>query len=191
MRNKIIEEIVCRDRSLEEWEHYSSYQCPSPEVLKEPMQMMLASVQPAFGSCVMLSGAFVIALAVHYSIPAIAVVGDLKILGNTVFKCNGNVPIPEGDEILNYSWDGHCWVEIGGVICDLSIFRSAYNTNRPSLLKQYITSQFGSGKGAVLSAPEDLPTGMEYVPKYVLNDKQLSAIINGLAYQQKLEERVS
>ena len=150
------------------------------------MRNMLASVEPQFGSCVMLSGAFVVALSVHYSIPAIAVVGDLMIHGKPVFKCNGNIPMPEkNNEILNTTWDGHCWVEIGGVICDLSIFRSAYNINRPSLLSTFITSEFGEGKGAILSAPEALPYGMEYVPKHVLNDKQLEAIIGGLVSLQQ------
>lgn len=177
---------MCRDRSPEEWEYYSSHECPSPEFLREPMQKMLASIEPAFGSCVMLSGALVAALAAHYSIPAIAVIGDLSIQGHKIFKCNGNIPLPQNnDEILNTSWDGHCWVEIGGVICDLSIFRSAYNTRKPSILKNYISSHYGEGKGAILSPPELLLPDMEYEPKYVLTDKHLEAIINGLISTSK------
>ena len=184
MRERIIEEIVCRDRNRKDWEEYSSFECPAPELLNDPIQQILASVKPEFGSCVMLSDALALYLSSQYSVPAIAVVGDLNLFGKPVFKCNGNIPTPKNNEIIKQNWDGHCWVEIGGVVCDISIFRSAYNTNRPSRLKQFITSEFGEGKGAIISPPEYLPPGLEYVPKYVLTDVQLESVMYGLASQQ-------
>lgn len=184
-RKKLIEKIVCHDRGQDEYIRYSSYNCNSLEVFSEPVQKTLASIPPSFGSCVMMSAGLVCALEAHYSIPAIAVLGDLKIEGVSVFKCKENIPLQSNSEkMIQTNWDGHCWVESDDVIFDLSIFRSAYRINGQSLLKNYIKSNFGDGRGAMLSPVESLPKGMEFIPKFVLNDNQISALLDGLASQQ-------
>lgn len=187
VREELIEKLVCRDRGDEQYGVYRSESTITPEVLTDAIQKTLASVPPSFGSCVMISSALVTALQVYYSVSSIAVLGDLAIDGCTVFKCQGNLPFVNGqsNEFINEQWSGHCWVEIGSLICDLSIFRSAYAITRPSKLRDFIESNFGSGKGALISPVESLPDGMEFTPKFVLNDLQLSGILGGLEHQQK------
>lgn len=132
----------------------------------------------------MISAGFVAALKSYYSIPAIAVIGDLYINGTPVFKCKKNIPTPSRDNpTIREHWDGHCWVEVGGYICDLSLFRSAYALKGPSLLKNFIINNFGEGKGAILLPLNNLPQGMDFIPKYVLNESQISGILSGLAEQ--------
>ena len=72
---------------------------------------------------------------------------------------------------------------LAGVLCDLSIFRSAYATNTPSNLKTFISQQFGEGKGALMCPHDSLPVGMEFVPKFALNDDQILGILDGLSKQ--------
>jgi len=187
MRTDAVKNIICRDRGGDAYEIYSAYDNPSPIDLGEAARRMLNTVPPSFGACVMISAGLVAALNVHYSIPAVAILGDLKIDGVDVFKCKGNIPVPSYDgEIVTGQWDGHCWVEVGGVICDLSIFRSAYATTKPSLLKQFVLNNFGEGKGALLSRYEDLPSGIDFIPRYALVDSQLRAILEGLSHQAEV-----
>ncbi|MGZ8916379.1 MAG: hypothetical protein ACXW1Z_25125 [Methylobacter sp.] len=118
---------------------------------------------------------------------AIAVLGDLKICDSYIFKCEKNIPLEnQKNEIISQNWDGHCWVEVDNIILDLSIFRTAYRINHPSLLKDYLTSKYGEGKGAFVSPVESLPQELEFVPKFVLNDSQISSVLAGLAAQHSI-----
>lgn len=181
MRDHKIEEIVCRDLGRDEYLKYSLSAHPSPQKLSEAASRTLESIPSSFGSCVMMSAALVAALDVYYSIPAIAVVGDLRINGFDIFKCKENIPMPTQEEnLIDIKWDGHCWVEVSGIICDLSIFRSAYSVNTPSLLKSFVLSNFGEGRGALLSPFNHIPQGMVFNPKYVLNEVQINGILAGL-----------
>lgn len=80
---------------------------------------------------------------------------------------------------MEAKWDGHAWVMLAGVLCDLSIFRSAYATKTPSNLKTFISQQFGEGKGALMCPHDSLPAGMESVPRFALNDIQILGILDG------------
>jgi hypothetical protein len=132
----------------------------------------------------MLSSAWAGYLRDHHSIPAIVVAGDLKISGLRVFKYQEKLPEPSGKgRIIKRNWSGHCWIEVGGYLGDLSIFRTAYAIAGPSLLKDFIVSKFGMGRGAFLSPVEDIPTGMQYIPQYVLKDSQVDTFIASLGYQ--------
>jgi hypothetical protein len=186
VRKKLLEDLVCRDRGKEEYLRYTFFTCQSLQIFSEPVKRMLASVPPSFGSCVMMSAGFVSILESEYSIPAIAVLGDLNIDGLSIFKCKNNIAKGnQKNEVITQNWDGHCWVEVDGVICDLSIFRTAYRINHPSVLKSYITSKYGEGRGAFICPLESLPQELEFVPKFVLNNNQISGILAGLAAQQK------
>lgn len=113
-------------------------------------------------------------------IPAVVVLGDLLINGQCAFECRGNIPgaTYEG-EFMEAKWDGHSWVMLAGVLCDLSIFRSAYATKTPINLKTFISQQFGEGKGALMCPHDSLPAGMESVPRFALNDIQILGILDG------------
>lgn len=77
---------------------------------------------------------------------------------------------------------------IGDILCDLSIFRSAYATDRPNILKSFVAQYFGEGKGALLCPVENIPSGMEFVPKYALNDEQIWGLLDGLSRQARAHQ---
>lgn len=182
--SNILEYIIRRDRGDESFQLYASNTNFTVEKLADTVRKTLNSIPLSFGSCVMISSGLVAALEVEHDISAVAVVGDLKVNGLNIFKCKKNVPMPTGnDEIIQETWDGHCWVEINGIICDLSIFRSAYAIQSSSVLKAFILNNFGEGRGALLSPAESLPSGLKYVPKYALNDHQISGALGGLSAQ--------
>lgn len=186
MHHLKIKEIISRDIGAEAYDEYISFVLSSSKPISDAAKDTLTAVAPGFGSCVMISAGLVAILRAHYSIPAVALLGDLLINDVPVFKCSGNIPMPSYEgEVVNATWDGHCWVEIAGMICDLSVFRSAYAIQGPSLLKGFILENFGIGKGALLSLPEHLPKGMRFSPKYALNDFQISCILSGLSEQSR------
>lgn len=172
-------EECAKYRGVKESEIYDDFTLHGYEEIQKGVQGILATVPPSFGACAPLSASLAAYLRDHYDIPAVA--GDLKIESTRVFKCKKNIPTPgKSGKVINKSWDGHCWVEIDDFICDVSVFRTAYTIDNLSVLKSFILSNFGQGRGAILSPIEDLPSGMKYIPKYVLTDNQIDALIAGV-----------
>jgi hypothetical protein len=182
--NPTIKQLISRGRGVVEAERFEKFTLESPQALGESAQELMSKIPPSFGACAMISSMWAAYLNDHYSVPAVVVAGDLKISGKTIFKCKKNLPEPtKSGNIVSANWDGHCWIEIDGWIGDLSIFRTAYQIQGASHLKEFILSNFGSGRGALISGKSDLPPGMKYIPKYVLKDNQIDSLIGGLAYQ--------
>lgn len=183
-----LEQIIKRDRGEDGYAEFVQCQAASPEVIIEAARLTLDVIPQAFGSCVMVSAGFT-AILKSKGISAVVVLGDLLIEGAYAFKCRGNIPgaTYEG-EVVDAIWDGHAWVMIGDILCDLSIFRSAYATDRPNILKAFVTQYFGEGKGALLSPLANIPNGMEFVPKYVLNDDQILGLLDGLSHQARAQQ---
>lgn len=54
-------------------------------------------------------------------------------------------PILESGKDFSGIWDGHCWVEVQGIICDPSIFSTIFSSlNKPNL--QQLFKQAFNGK---------------------------------------------
>jgi len=85
--------------------------------------------------------------------------------------------------------DGHAWVMIGDCLCDLSIFRTAYGLAQPNHLSSYILEHFGTAKGAFMCYPHQMPVGMEFVPKFALNDDQIYGLLEGLSHQTRAQRQ--
>lgn len=53
-------------------------------------------------------------------------------------------------------------------------------------------AQFGEGKGALFCTPETIPSpGMEFVPKFALNDTQIYGVLEGLSHQTRAIAKVN
>lgn len=181
MRNKTLKPLITSAYSLQEAENYFKFQLDDPNVLASSANEILSNVPHSFGACAMLSAVWAAILRDRYSIPAIAVAGDLKINNETIFQCNNNIPEKSTGNEKPEIWDGHCWIEINNYIGDLSIFRTAYATSEPSVLKEFILSKFGNGKGCLLCSHQELDKmEMKYLPKFVLNESQITGLIQGL-----------
>lgn len=178
-----LQEIITRDRGEEAYAQYVKFENADTDVIVRAARQTLEVIPPSFGSCVMVSAGFV-AILKSVGVEAVVILGDLKIDGRFVFICRGNIPGATYDgEVVEATWDGHAWVMLGDMICDLSIFRSAYSSPQPNHLQTFINRHFGEGKGALLVAPGTLPPGMEFVPKHALKDDQICGILDGLSKQ--------
>lgn len=185
MSTTLLREIIIRDLGQEAYEDYAKQQITNPDVIAETAKKTLFSIPPMPGHCVMISAGFVAALRAS-GVTAVVILGDLLIDGKHVFRCYDNLPRPtHDDEIVDATWDGHAWVMIGESICDLSIFRTAYELAQPNRLSDYILRYFGAGKGAFMCYPHQLPPGMQFVPKFALTDDQIYGLLEGLSHQAR------
>jgi hypothetical protein len=185
MTATLLRDIIIRDRGQEGYADYASYQENDLELIAEAARGTLNSIPRAAGHCVMISAGFVAALRAS-DVPAVVILGDLLIDGKHVFHCYSNLPGPAHEgEIVDTTWDGHAWVMIGESICDLSIFRTAYDMAQPNRLSDYILKYFGAGKGAFMCYPHQLPPGMQFVPKFALTDDQIYGLLEGLSHQAR------
>lgn len=181
-----LRQLISVSRGISEVERYFTYKLENTQILTETATEMMANIPPTFGACAMLSASWAGFLQDHYSIPAIVVAGDLEIRGTKVFKCKNNLPeASKSAKLIAGEWDGHCWIEIDGIIGDLSIFRTAYAISNPSILKDYIVSKYGLCRGAMICCSNKLPDGMQYIPKFVLKDSQINELIAGMEYLLK------
>ena len=185
MRDKTLKQLITLAYNIKEAENYFQFRLDNPQILISSAKEILANLPHSFGACAMLSAVWAAILRDRYSIPAIAVAGDLKIENITVFQCKNNIPEKSkyGKEKPE-TWDGHCWIEVNDYVGDLSIFRTAYAISGPSILKEFILSNFGNGKGCLICSHQELnQMGMEYLPKFVLNESQVTGLIKGLGTQ--------
>lgn len=189
MTATLLRDIIVRDLGQEAYADYASYQANDLELIAETARVTLNSIPRKAGHCVMISADFVAALRASH-IPAIAILGDLLIDGKYVFRCSDNLPRPtHDDEIVDATWDGHAWVMIAESICDLSIFRTAYDMAQPNRLSDYILKYFGAGKGAFMCYPHQLPPGMEFAPRFALTDDQIDGLLKGLSHQTRTHQQ--
>lgn len=177
--------LIARDRSTADAERFRHYRLVDPTPVMEFGRQLLDNTPVLHGACAGMSAMWAAGLTDRYNIPAVVVAGDLIINGRPAFlsQCN----LPDGTEQVDSgTWNGHCWVQADDMICDASIFRTARTRPDGSHLKAFIDEHFGLHRGLmVCSATELARGGMHYVPKYVLNETQITGLIRGLHHQIK------
>lgn len=139
---------------------------------------VLNDIPRGFGKCTIMSAYLCALLTDGHKLPAVAVAGDLIISGKSAFQTDIRIQQPNQGDIILDDWQGHCWVEIGGFICDVSICRTADLSPDKSNLKAFIHSKFGKGRGLIAFPVQSaIDEGMIYSPKEVLADDIITTII--------------
>ncbi|NVJ52442.1 MAG: hypothetical protein HWD90_02015 [Campylobacteraceae bacterium] len=179
--DEMIYKLIEKYKSIEEKKEYMEYIYDDIEILKQTGIDLLTEVPILPALCALMSARWAYILNENYSIPAIVVAGDLKLFGNTIFSCNSNLPTDiNSDTYIKDIWDGHCWIEINGIVADISIFRTAGEQDESHILNKYFSSSFGKNKGAFIAKRDHIPQELEYIPKYILSNTQIEALNNGL-----------
>jgi hypothetical protein len=136
------------------------------------------------GSCVPMSALWTAFIKDNTKYPIYVIAGSLYIDDKNIF--GNNITLEETKKVFsnsNLDWDGHCWVLFGNLICDISIFRTAYSKSSPKLLKEKILSIFGENKGLFIVPLEEISKiGMRYETKYVLTDDEITSLFKGAYY---------
>lgn len=178
------QQLVAQFRGPEDAQLWSDCAISNPGILASSGREILASVPPALGYCVLLSATWASILRQRHAIPAIAVVGDLSVDGRTIFSATEHPPDGTQSGLIEFNdWPGHCWIEVGGYIGDISIFRTAYAAPRTHPLSCFVLRHFGPGKGILLATPDQASElGFSYTSRSVLTDLQNDAFVAGLGH---------
>ena len=131
------------------------------------------------GACALMTAMWAAFIRDNTGYPIHAVAGILIIDNQLVFGSNHSTKeIKSAFSGINFDWDGHCWIVLGNLIGDVSLFRTAYSDKSPFVLKKNILSEFGEGRGLFLCPSENIVrTGIYYDPKYVLTDNDITGLI--------------
>lgn len=131
------------------------------------------------GQCALMSALYSLALAKLGSQRGYVVAGSLYIGDKRVF---GEDKEFDGRELFSKSdldWDGHAWVVYGDWLADVSVCRTA-DAGSPRILSKYIANELGKGKGLLACRMAAMaPTGIRYVPQYVLTQDEVDAVGRG------------
>jgi prepilin-type processing-associated H-X9-DG protein len=180
-RKAVLNEALLENYTQSEVAHFINYVIDQNDIdfLKESAIEVLSRVPQKAFNCTALSSLWGAIIKDNSKIPVAVICGHLDFAGKRIFQCNA--PLPKTDDAANMGfWDGHCWLEFGGLIGDMSIFRTFYYGNVPDTLKKQIISQFGEGRGLIIASPETLlAQGFIYTPCYSLSDIQINGLIKG------------
>ena len=134
---------------------FSESQQQTIEQLKTTANHLMTNVPPKFGDCVTLSCLWHRVYSVDYDVVPRVVCGDLIVNGEPAFVLKEPIPMPGADQALIIdAWDGHAWLEIDGLIGDLSLFRTAAALSDDHPIRTSLEGHYGTGKGMMLFSKE-------------------------------------
>lgn len=154
------------------------------------VKQALRAVEPQALDCALLSALIVAHVRDNSSIPLALIGGDFKYKGFALFKHGENLNLKAANQnVINEKFDGHFWIEVGGLIVDPSIFRTLYSNHVSENLRKEIEFRFGAGKGCVVATPEEMirQHDFEYVPRYSLSDNTINGLIKGF-FEHRLKK---
>lgn len=177
-RKKEIFELIKQFYSLEYARQFECFTLTDTTPIIQASNQVLTQTPKKFGLCTVMSSYLSSLLTDEYNLPAVVVAGDLIINGIPAFQTDQRIQTHNhSSDIIIDNWKGHCWVEVGEMICDISIGRTADLAPAISNLKRFIHQNFGEGKGLLaFDVKSAYAAGMIYTPREVLADAVITSI---------------
>lgn len=143
---------------------------------------LLKAIPRLSSQCASMSACWSSAIKSQTSIPVCVVTGHLHIADAPLFTQNTPISFSKEDDGNPKQWDGHCWIEFGGYIGDMSIFRTIYSQDFPHPnFKQFLINKFGEKRGFMIANSEQMKSwGLIYTPVNILADAEINSLIAGL-----------
>jgi hypothetical protein len=182
-RDTILRRVLLQNFSTAETERHLEYLLTNEEIefIKLTATEVLINMPQTAFNCTQISAIWAAIIQDHSTIPVSVICGDLQFMDRKVFACNGPLPDPDLGNFENMIWDGHCWLEFGGLIADASFFRTIYFGDIPSQLRINVIEKFGEGRGSLIGDSQQMELfQLTYLPKYSLSNFQIDALINGI-----------
>jgi hypothetical protein len=170
--------------SSEEIQHILNYKILEEERnnIASIGRQLLKTIPTLPSICASMSSKWYEFIKFHTSVPVCVVTGHLQFGSYQLFT--QKVPINSLPfDIENFEgWDGHCWIEFGGYIGDISIFRTVYAETFPHQnFKSQFISMFGENQECIFAKAADLETaGLSYIPVNVLNESVITRLVDML-----------
>ena len=178
-----LKSLVTRALGAKEAERTLAYQLPDLTVLENTAQQLLRMTPPNAEASVLMSAAWALHLRDKYDMPAVAVAGDLKVADRWIFRATDALPaFPKAGQASKSGWRGHCWVEVGGMVCDVSILRTVCSLPPDNASRQFFEGLFGTAGGALILKSSEMPAGLKYRRRAILGDGQMSGFFESLRF---------
>ena len=193
-----LQQLVARARGVKEATWCTAFRVGDINIVASAINEILENFEPRPGACVMMSAMLEALLRDRHGMPAVCVAGDLNILGKWVFR--GNERLPAFDtrptpgrprRVTELNWKGHCWVEVGGLIVEVSLLRTSRVLLPHSTLRQFVDANFGPRRAAFATPIDDLPPGLRYRRQFVLTDNQVNGFVSGEIYRIEHQNKAS
>ena len=175
-----LKSLITRALGAAEAERALTFEVSDLTVLRTTAEQLMRMTPPDSGNCVLMSAAWALHLRDRYNLPAVAITGDLKAGNHWGFRASNDLPEPkQTGSMIPLGWRGHCWVEVAGLICDISIFRTVYRQPLNSDTRKFFERHFGTDRGAFIGRPDEMPDGLQYRRRAVLTASQMVGFFEG------------
>jgi hypothetical protein len=128
--------------------------------------------------CVPISAVLYAILKDDFDVDAKLVTGDLSYDGESIFKQDFSIINAQPNTLQ--LWGGHAWVEIEGLVCDGSIFRTLFSDEFTKPCKKELVSKFGNFQDYLIASKSDMfKLGLSYNAIEYIDDNFVGGIIAG------------
>lgn len=145
-------------------------------------RQLLITIPTLPSICASMSSKWYEFIKFHTSIPVCVVTGHLEIQKQSLFTQKVHINSLPFDSENFEGWDGHCWIEFGGYIGDISIFRTVFADTFPHPnCRNWFLSKFGENQECILAKVDDLEiAGLSYIPVNVLSQSEITRLVDVL-----------
>lgn len=142
--------------------------------------------------CASMSGYWGQKIKSQTSIPVCVVTGHLTVAGAPLFTQKTPLDLSEENDGIDKIWDGHCWIEFGGYIGDISIFRTVFSQNFPHPnFKKWFIDRFDQKEKVLFANYEIMASlGLLYTPMNVLTDANINVLSKDFIYLSNTERTI-
>lgn len=172
---------LLQNNSAEDTEKFLNYHLDQEDIsfIQDTAKEVLRNMPPKAFNCAQISAIWAAIIQDNSKIPVSVICGDLIFASKKIFVCKSPLPVPEAGNIVDEVWDGHCWLEFGGLVADASFFRTVYFGEVPSQFKDMVIKKFGEGNGTVIATPEQMQFNeLTYIPKFSLSTIQIDGLVS-------------
>ena len=181
-RDLILRKVLLDTLTEEEVNALMSYIILSEDIefIKKSSNEVLKNIPLKAFNCATLSALLGAIIQDNSNIPVAVIAGHFDYYDRRIFNCKRPIPYSINKKLINEIWDGHCWVELSGLIIDISIFRTVYFGDVPPLFREKIIKAYGENHGMILASPmKFIEAGFNYTPCYCLTQDQINGLIKG------------
>lgn len=182
-RIELQEQVLRQTMTDTEIQAFFNYELTSDDIafIRDSATSVLQRTPYKGFNCAAMTAMWCAIIQDHSRIPVAAIAGSLLFGDMAIFTCNSNIPSAKEAVTIKEIWDGHCWLEFGGLIADISIGRTISLESVPATFKDHWNKNIGEGKGLVCATPQDFRSlDIHYEPSYALNTEQINGLLAGI-----------
>jgi hypothetical protein len=146
--------------------------------IAECAEIAAQKMKPIHGGCLYYSSIFAAMINDNTDMRADLVVGSLEVDRTTIFSHSPLKDILNSGNNIVSQWDGHAWVSIDNLICDMTLFLTIYSGQSPEPIVKRFTNKFGEPKPYLIGQQHKLnKIDVIYSKKETLDDSHITLFI--------------